>query len=284
MGAKPVVLGAVAYDAKVVTIWDGFQRWFQERGLPFDYMLFSNYERQVESQFDGAIDVAWNSPLAWLQASRIAAALGRRAEAIAMRDSDCDLSSIFLVRASSDLARLSDLKGRRVATGAPDSPQATLIPLGHLAAEGLAPGTDFEVVMFDRLAGKHGDHVGGERDAARALAKGEADAACILDANHLLFSQDGTLATGSVRVLGRTAPYDHCNFTVVGAPSPGIARFRELLLSMRYADPEVRALFDIEGLKEWRPGRTGGYATLAQAVDRFGTIDAFVASVASRCA
>ena len=24
----PVLLGAVAYDPKVVTIWDGFRRWF----------------------------------------------------------------------------------------------------------------------------------------------------------------------------------------------------------------------------------------------------------------
>ena len=32
------ILGAVAYDAKVVTIWDGFRAWFAERGLPFDYV------------------------------------------------------------------------------------------------------------------------------------------------------------------------------------------------------------------------------------------------------
>jgi ABC-type phosphate/phosphonate transport system substrate-binding protein len=283
MTTKPLVLGAVAYDAKVVTIWDGFQRWFQAHGLPFDYVLFSNYERQVESQFDGTIDVAWNSPLAWLQASRIAAALGRNAEAIAMRDSDCNLTSIVLVRAGAGIARVSDLKGKRVATGAPDSPQATLIPLGHLADAGLAPGADFEVVPFDRLPGKHGDHIGGERDAARALAKGEVDAACVIDANHLLFAQDGTLPAGSVRVLDRTPAYDHCNFTVVGPLTPTAARFRDLLLGMRYADPEVRTLFDLEGLKEWRPGRTGGYAALEQAVDRFGTIDVFVAGVASRC-
>ena len=34
---KPIVLGAVAYDAKVVPIWDGFLRWFNARGLAFDY-------------------------------------------------------------------------------------------------------------------------------------------------------------------------------------------------------------------------------------------------------
>jgi phosphonate transport system substrate-binding protein len=45
--AKPFVLGAVAYDPKVVTIWEGFKAWFAERGFAFDYVLYSNYEAQV---------------------------------------------------------------------------------------------------------------------------------------------------------------------------------------------------------------------------------------------
>ena len=44
-----LLLGAVAYDPKVVTIWDGFQRYFARHGLAFDYVLYSNYERQVEA-------------------------------------------------------------------------------------------------------------------------------------------------------------------------------------------------------------------------------------------
>mgnify|MGYP003381555109 CR=1 FL=1 len=36
------------------------------RDRPFDYVLYSNYERQVEAQFEGAIHLAWNSPLAWV--------------------------------------------------------------------------------------------------------------------------------------------------------------------------------------------------------------------------
>ena len=86
-------MGAVAYDQKVVPIWDGFQKYFRDRGLEFDYVLYSNYERQVEAHLYGHVHVAWNSPLAWLQADRIAKGLGRRAEAICMRDTDRDLVS-----------------------------------------------------------------------------------------------------------------------------------------------------------------------------------------------
>jgi phosphonate transport system substrate-binding protein len=59
--------------------------------------------------------------------------------------------------------------------------------------------------------------------------------------------------------------------------------FRELLLSMSYADADVRPLFDLEGLKQWVPGRVNGYAPLSAAVDRLGTIDTFVNEVAARC-
>ncbi|HEY1338647.1 MAG TPA: phosphate/phosphite/phosphonate ABC transporter substrate-binding protein [Bryobacteraceae bacterium] len=280
-----LLLGAVAYDPKVVTIWDGFQAYFAAHGLDFDYVLYSNYERQVEAQFAGQIHVAWNSPLAWIQAERIAAASGSKAEAIAMRDTDCDLTSVVLVRADSPIRAVADLKGARVAVGADDSPQATLIPLGFLAGHGLEPERDFEVIRFDKLRGKHGDHIGGERDAARALVRGEADAACMLDGNYLLFTQEGVLPPGGARLLAVTPKYDHCNFTVLdSAPAELVARLRSLLLGMSYADPAVRGLLDLEGLKEWRPGRTKGYAPLNEAVDRFGYIEPFVRQVAGSCA
>jgi phosphonate transport system substrate-binding protein len=285
MTDTPLLLGAVAYDPKVVTIWDGFQKYFEEHGLPFDYILYTNYERQVEAQFCGHIHVAWNSPLAWLQSVRLADRLGRKVEAICMRDSDRDLTSIVIARNDASVRSVADLKGRKVAVGAKDSPQATLIPLYFLTQQGLHPDVDFEVVEFDVLQGKHGDHIGGERDAARALVRGECDAACLIDGNHLLFTQEGTFGSGTTRIIAQTPAYDHCNFTVLdGAPAEKVARFRELLLAMSYADAQVRRLLDLEGLKRWLPGRTEGYQLLSEAVDRFGYLEDYVASAARRCA
>lgn len=276
MAAQPVLLmGAVAYDPKVVTIWDGFRAWFRAQGLEFDYVLYSNYERQVDDLLEGRIVAAWNSPLAWVRARRQAEADGRiQVRALTMRDTDQDLTSVIVVPADSDVVELVDLKGRSVATGAVDSPQATLLPLSHLRAQGVAPGPDVEVRRFEVGVGLHGDHIGGERDAARALAADEVDAACMIDSNHLLFSREGTLTPGGTRVLAQTPPYDHCNMTVVdSAPAGLIERFGELLLSMSYADPEVRPLLDLEGLTAWRPGRTTGYVALETAVDEAGFYD-----------
>jgi phosphonate transport system substrate-binding protein len=274
MASDTLLLGAVAYDSKVVTIWDGFQQYFSARGFPFDYILYSNYERQVEGHLAGHYHVGWNSPLAWIEAARLAAARGRSARAVAMRDTDCDLTSVVVVRVDSPSQSLADLRGKRVGTGAADSPQAHLIPLLHLAEAGLEPERDVEICRFDLLLGKHGDHIGGEREAARALVKGEVDAACMIDGNHLLFAREGVLPAGSTRVLHQTPPYDHCNFTVLDdAPRGLVDRFVELLFAMSYDEPEVRRLFDLEGLKAWRRGRVEGYAQLERAVDRFGTLE-----------
>ena len=278
-----ILLGAVAYDPKVVTIWDGFREWFERSDLPFDYVLFSNYEQQVESHLAGQVNVSWNSPLAWIEAREAGERAGRRARAIAMRDTDQDLTSVIVVRSEAPIRSLSDLKGKRVAVGAADSPQATLIPLLTLAENGLVPGEDFETVFHDVLLGKHGDHIGGERDAARALMDAKVDAACMMDGNHLLFTRDGTIPAGKTRVLRQTEPFDHCNFTVFDpGPAALIERFTRLLLQMTYDDPAVRRLMDLEGLKAWKPARLTGYKLLEKAVRRFGTLNPWLAEMSSR--
>lgn len=263
-----LLLGAVAYDPKVVTIWEGFKSYFARQGLLMDYVLYSNYERQVEALMEGHIHVAWNSPLAWVRARRLAHARGQEVQAIAMRDSDRDLTSVVVVQNDSPIRTVADLKGWAVAVGAVDSPQATLLPLAHLHAQGLDVERDIVVQYNNILVGKHGDHIGGERNAAQALVSGEANAACMLEYNYSLFTSEGTLPVGSTRILTRTAPFDHCNFTISeSAPQALVDKFHALLVGMSYDDPDVRPLCDLEGLKAWYSGRLEGYQALEAAVD-----------------
>lgn len=271
MKTSPLMMGAVAYAPKVVTIWEGFKEYFRRHNFEFDYILYSNYERQVEAQFDGSIALAWSSPLAWVRADRMARARGQVAPAIAMRDTDCDLTSVLVARGDSAISGSNDLaalRGKVIGFGAIDSPQAHLIPLDHLRQNGLVAGRDFSARRFDVLGGKHGDHIGGERDAALALMAGDIDAAWMIDGNHQAFSREGILPGGATRIVARTGLYDHCNFTVSpGAPQEQIPRFTELLLAMRWEDPQVRPLLELEGLKTWLPGRTSGYDLLIRATD-----------------
>lgn len=266
--SETLLLGAVAYAPRVVTIWEGFKQHFIRHGLPFDYILYSNYETQVEALMAGQCDIAWNSPLAWVRAERLARAQGTQVRVIAMRDTDCDLTSVIIVRADSPITTLAELKGKVIAVGAIDSPQATLIPFHYLRTEGLTPSIDFEVQRHDLLGGKHGDHIGGERAGAQSLLAGTADAACMIKGNYAAWVADGTLPAGATRVLAETPAYDHCNFTVgPGAPPPLVDHFHTLLMAMSYDDPEVRPLMELEGLKAWRDGRVEGYQPLEAAVD-----------------
>lgn len=259
-----LLIGSVAYDPKVVTIWDGFRALLRGQGIETDYVLYSNYERQVEDLVAGRIDLAWNSPLAWLRSELLARSRAVEVSPVFMRDTDRDLRSAVVTLADSGVTTMEQLRGRKVGVGAIDSPQATLLPVALLRG---VLGDEVDIVRFDVGVGLHGDHVGGERDAIRALRDGAVDAACVLDANLLLFSQEGTIASSALRVLGRTEAFDHCMMTAGPSADPAaLVRLVDAFLAMSYADPGVRPLLDLEGLTAWLPGRTDGYAQLAAAV------------------
>jgi ABC-type phosphate/phosphonate transport system substrate-binding protein len=261
---EPILVGAVLYDPKVSVIWDIIREFFEQNGCPIDVVFYTNYELQVRALMGGHIDIAWNSPLAWLDAQRQSKNTCR---AIAMRDTDRDRVSHLVVRTDSPIHSVEDLKGRTVAVGAADSPQATLIPVGLLQRRGLEPGRDFTVRRFDRLVGKHGDHIGGELEAFQCLAAGEAEASAMLDLNWATWTKDGTISPAAFRILTTTEPFDHCVFAVRNDfPRDREAKWLDVLFSMSYDNPQHREMMDLEGLKEWKPGRTSGFDVLAEAV------------------
>lgn len=95
MNKERVLLGAVAYTPAVVEIWEGIKDYFNENGCPFDFVLFSNYEAQVDALLDGFIDIAWNTNLAFIKCDL---ALSGKARILAMRDTDLDFTSHIVVK------------------------------------------------------------------------------------------------------------------------------------------------------------------------------------------
>lgn len=268
---RPVRIGAVLYDPKVAVIWGIIGDFFAAKGCPLNVVFYSNYELQVEALLGGQIDMAWNSPLAWVDAQRRSAGQCR---AIAMRDTDCDRMSYIVVKSDSGVRNLEDLRAKTVAVGAQDSPQATLIPLGLLQRQGLRPGADFQVRRFDVLVGKHGDHIGGEKDAFRCLEQGEADASTLLDLNWDTWVRDGTIDPNRYVILAKTDVFDHCVFTVRNDfPADVERQWLDVLFSMTYENPRHREMMDMEGLKAWMPGRTTGFGPLSEAVELLGFWD-----------
>ena len=265
---KPrTLVGAVVYDPKVVTVWEIIKDFFATKGYTMDCVFYNSYELMVDALIAGHIQIAWNSPLAWVDVVR---RTDGKCRAIAMRDTDRDRRAHIIAKRGR-MKHLEDLRGKTLATGAKDSPQSHLLPLHMMRQAGLTAGRDFAVRRFDVMVGKHGDHVGGELDALHSVQKGESDACAILDLNWMRWQQEGVADPSALVSLGTTEPFDHCNFSVLDTfPSNDEMLWTSALFSMKYDVPAHREMMDLEGLRAWLPGRTSGYAALTEAVKEHG--------------
>jgi ABC-type phosphate/phosphonate transport system substrate-binding protein len=226
-----------------------------------DFVLFSNYERQVESLLAGHVHVAWNTPLAHV---RVQQRTKGTSISLGMRDSDRDFRSRILVRGP--LTSLKDLEGRTLAVGSRDSTQARILPLHFLKAEGVDL-SKVKLLAFDTDVGKHGDTGTSELEVLKALHDGRADAGAVGDLIWILEQAAGRVDPARVTSLWSTPPFDHCMFDAAPGTSKEILdAFKKGLFSMSWENPKQRRVLELEGLKQWMPPREEGYASLREAL------------------
>jgi ABC-type phosphate/phosphonate transport system substrate-binding protein len=264
---RAILLGAVAYDPKVVTIWEGIREYFADAGVPMDFALFSNYERQLETLLAGHIDVAWNTPLAHVRVQRRSQG---RSLSLGMRDSDRDFRAKLVVRRDAGIRSLADLTGKTLAVGSRDSTQARILPLHFLQREGVDL-RGVRLLAFDSDLGKHGDTGSSELEVLGALHEGRAQAGTLGDLVWVTEQAAGRVDSGRVEVLWTTPPFDHCMFDALPTLDPEkAAAFQRALFAMRWEDPKHRRILELEGLRQWLPPREEGYASLREALDSQG--------------
>jgi ABC-type phosphate/phosphonate transport system substrate-binding protein len=257
----PLVVGAVAYTANVVPIWEGIRDYFRGSDAEMDFVLFSNYERQVDTLLEGGVDIAWNTNLAWVRTVGLTDGACR---ALAMRDTDLAFRTVLVSRAGMNLKGLEALRGRRLALGSRDSAQAAILPLHFLRQAGL--GDEVELVRFDTDVGKHGDTGRSELDAMRAVLDDRADAAAIGIGTWDAISA-GEIAVGALEEFWRSADYCHCNFTALASLDEDRAEaWVQHLLRMSWDDPAHRRILELEGLRRWVRPELAGYQVLFEAV------------------
>jgi phosphonate transport system substrate-binding protein len=259
-------IGAVAYAPKVVTIWEGIREYLRDRGLRTEYVLYSSYPALIDALVAGHIDIAWNTPLAFLQARE---RLGGQCLVLGMRDSDIGFTTVFIARADSPIHSLSDLKGRRFALGSRDSSHAAILPVHFLREAGLDPEKDLNLVRFDTDIGKHGDTGRSEQDVVRAVAEGSADAGAIGKATWDAFVATGSIDSHALGIFWTSPGYSHCNFTArAELPTSLTERFTNAIQAMDYSDPKWKQIMNLEGLTRWMPGSTEGYDELEREARR----------------
>lgn len=209
---RTILLGAVAYDPRVVPIWEGMRDYFLQTGPEIDYALYSNYDRQVQALLDRHIDIAWNTNLAWAKVCRRTNGACR---ALAMRNVDAAYFTYFIARANSGIRTLADLKGKCMALGSADSVQAAILPVHFLRLAGLDPDRDCRLLRFDRDVGKHGDTGTSEHDVLAALRDGQADAGALGGSTWSDELAKGRVDPHQFVHFWTTPAYCHCNFTAM---------------------------------------------------------------------
>jgi ABC-type phosphate/phosphonate transport system substrate-binding protein len=268
---RPIRIGAVAYDPRVVPIWEGMRDYFRAVGPPIDYLLFSNYDSQVQALLDSTIDIAWNTNLAWVKARR---RTKDGCRALALRDTDANFTTIFVARSNSGVRTLADVRGKRLALGSADSAQAAILPVHFLQQAGVEPDRDCKVLRFNLDVGKHGDTGTSELEVLRALREGEADVGVLGDTTWARQVAEGRVDPAQIRAFWTSPGYCHCNFTVLNRfPDDQGRPWMSALLRMNYDDPRWRPIMDLEGLKRWIPADPAtmkGYTVLEEAIDRQG--------------
>jgi len=283
--SKTIWVGAVAYNPKVVTIWEGMRRYFHEEAcVPVEIVLFQSYEAQVlallgqEGEAVPRIDIAWNTNLAYLQADEWSSHACR---AVAMRDSDLGWMTKIVAVSGGPMKTLADLRNRTLALGSRDSGHAAILPVHFLEQQGMREGRDYRTLRFDSDLGKHGDTGTSEVEVVRAVLDGRADAGAIGSPFWNSVRNERLVPEGGLREIWTSPAYNHCMFTA----RPELdreqeRRFVEALLAMSYDNPLHREILDAEGLQRWLTPHLDGYGELRQAAAEQGFFEPALAKSA----
>ncbi len=278
---KSILVGAVAYAPQIVPIWDTIREYANDyfKDIRLDYVLFSNYERQVQWLKEGKIDIAWNTNVAFIRSKHCT---NNGAEAILMRDTDIGFKSVFVAKRDT-MKGLEDLKGKKFGLGSLDSAQAAIMPLFYLQQASLtlkempldslhqsSADDTLKVYRFNSDVGKHGDTGQSEFDVLDKIKSGELDAGAIGSTTWVRVMQEGNYPQ---MVNFYTSPaYCHCNFTTLKSFDSYLKRsFVEMMKSQNALknDPKIAHMMSLEGLNEWvlcDQDALKGYEEIAQAM------------------
>jgi phosphonate transport system substrate-binding protein len=268
--SRTIWVGAVAYDPKVVGIWEGMRRYFhEEAGLAVEVVLFQSYEAQVAALLASPseqlprIDIGWNTNLAYIQAD---AWSDHRCRPIAMRDTDVGWMTKIVAVTGGPVATLADLKNRTLALGSRDSGHAAILPVYFLRREGLVEGKDYQTLRFNSDVGKHGDTGTSESEVVRAVLDGRADAGAIGSPFWNAVRTERLVPQGALTEIWTSQPYNHCMFTARSDLDPALEQqFAEALFGMSYDNPAHRPVLEAEGLRQWIAPQLEAYAQLREA-------------------
>jgi phosphonate transport system substrate-binding protein len=261
---RVVRIGAVAYAPSAVTIFEDIRRYFDHRGMSIDYVLFSHYDALVEALRKGEVDIAWNTPLAHAQYHRKA---GNASQTLVMRDVDCNVRSVLVVRADASVRTPLDLAGKSLVLGSRQAAEATVLPVHFLRGQGV----NFDRIKIHSLDGKadlRGNPCSSEVHVLAALNEGKGQAGIIGERFWKHLSEHEPDRVSGLKVIWVSPPFSHCVFTASKDFDKDLAaRFTRLMIAMDPSDPLAAEAMRLEGTRRWVAGSQEGFRELLKALD-----------------
>lgn len=239
-------------------------------GRPVEILPISSLSALVDAQVLKRIDAGFYSATAYVTAEALCNCL-EPLVAPAATDGSTAYHALIVARADSGIDSLSDLEGKRVATGPADSVAARQVQLAGLRNEGYQPDSFFaglteakSAVAAVRMA------LRGEVDAAFAWSslKGKEKRGHSRGTLAFLVSR-GELAMEDVVIVWRSRPIGHGPFAVLRSlPEKQRAALERYLVRLADARPVLYDRLDLFYGGGFRPVEPADYRAVALTVDK----------------
>jgi phosphonate transport system substrate-binding protein len=211
-------------------------------GIHFDLRAGASYAAVVEGMCNDQADIAWYGAVTFGQAND---QCGVDLLAVDVNDGDASYYSGIFVGKDSGISSISDLKGKSIAFGSPNSTSSFNFPVAMLIAEGVDPVKDLQKVV---ITDSHSASLA-------ALAEGKVDAAAASYNSFGKAVNNGAIDPAKFEPLAKSQPI----------PNPPLAMNQglpdELKAKLRTAFSEIHTKID--------PTMIRGYG--GQQVDRYDT-------------
>ncbi len=216
------------------------------------FVPVTDYAGAVEGLAGGHLDLVWLGGFTFVQARRRTG----NAMPLVQREEDAHFHSKFITRKGSGIHSLRDLKGRTFAFGSVSSTSGHLMPRYYLLQAGVDPDRDLSRYAFS-----------GAHDAtARWVESGKVDAGALNESVWQELVDEKRVDPSRVEVFFTTPAYFDYNWTVRGDLDPALAaRIRSAFLALDPANPEHKAILDLQRTRRFVETSPGNYRMIEEA-------------------
>jgi phosphonate transport system substrate-binding protein len=228
-------------------------------GMRVQFTPVTDYAATVEGLAARKLDLVWYGGFTFVQAYQ---RTGKTAIPLVQRAEDEQFRSVFITRAGSPIASITDLKGKTFAFGAVSSTSGHLMPRYYLLRQGVDPDKDLRVAYS------------GAHDATVfQVAGGKVDAGALNISVWKKMIEEKRIDPAVLKVFYTTPPYFDYNWTVRGDLDPAlVAKLRDAFLALDAAKPADREILDLQRATRFIPTKVENYQGIEAAAHSAGLL------------